>query len=365
MIGAGGVHCGVNPRSSALELDHILRLVEPKFIITSPDAFATVQQAACDRGYLDHQVYLLNLDNLSPNTESTCLPAPPPEELAFQFKTSIDISQDLFELLCHGESDWIRFSDSMAAKSTLAVMFSTSGTSGLPKAAMLSHNALVAQHLSLISEVPYEVSRLISLPFFHVLAASYLHIFPLRLGQPVFVMSRFQADDFIGLIKRYSITDTYMVPPMVNILNKSSLPLADHLRSIRYIAVGGAPIGAATMKDLEDKLDPSATLTQIWGMTEFGPATLHQYPDREGCDGSIGRPLPGYEMRLLDNLGNEILEDHQSGDAEVLCSGTMTGYKNRVPVQSGAWFPTGDVMARVSGKFFVVGRSKELIKVNG
>ena len=76
-------------------------------------------------------------------------------------------------------------------------------------------------------------------------------------------------------------------------------------------------------------------------------------------------PLPGYEVRLLDDAGNVILEDNRSGEAQVWSAGMMTGYKIQSPQPTGEWYPTGDVMIRVNGKYFVVGRLKELIKVNG
>ena len=279
--------------------------------------------------------------------------------------TEIAKPRKLVDLLSHGEADWIRFSNEAVAKSTPAAMFSTSGTSGLPKAAVLSHFALVSQHLSITPESHYKVSRLICLPFCYILAAAYLHIFAVRLGQPVFVMRRYQAQRFVDLIARFGITDTYMAPPMVNDLNKSFLPLADRLQSLRFILVGGAPIGVDMMQALEAQLHPSATLSQIWGTTETGPVTLHQFPAQDGCDGSIGRPLPGYEMRLLDNFGNMILEDNQPGEAQVRYAGMMIGYKNQPPHPMGEWYSTGDTMTRVNGKYFVVGRIKELIKVNG
>ena len=93
--------------------------------------------------------------------------------------------------------------------------------------------------------------------------------------------------------------------------------------------------------------------------------TVHQFPAQDGCDGSIGMPLPGYGMRLLDDFGNVILEDSRSGEAQVRTAGVMMGYKNQVPHPTGEWYSSGDVMTRVKGKYFVVGRLKELIKVNG
>ncbi len=342
-----------------------MRLTQPEFIITSLDILPTLQKAAACRGYLQERFYLLNIETFPFPHRGTCLPAPLSDDHAARLNRNVNLPRSLTDLLSYGESDWIRFSNVTLAKSTPAAMLSTSGTSGLPKAAVLSHFALVSQHLSTTSDALYPVRRLISLPFFHIIAALFLHIYPLRFGQPVFIMRRFQSEAFIHLIRKFDATDTYMVPPMVNSILQSSLPLVDELKSLRFIAVGGAPIGTDMMRNLEAKLHPSATFTQIWGLTEVGAVTFSKYPERDGCDGSIGRLLPGYRMRLLDGSGKVITEDNDSGEVQVRYEGMMTGYKNHPPFPVGEWYSTGDVMTRVNGKYFVVGRIKELIKVNG
>ena len=203
------------------------------------------------------------------------------------------------------------------------------------------------------------------LPFFHVFAALFVHIFPVRLGQQVYIMERFEAVKYATAIQTYSITDTFAAPPMIHALVKSSLPLKELLKTIRYFGIGGAPIKSAEMREFEKRLDPSATCCQVWGLTEIGAATLLQYPERNGCDGSIGKPQPGYEMRLIDPSGNVITNDDQQGETQVRYEGNMLGYKGQPRQVTGQWYSTGDVMTRIGDRYFVVGRSKELIKVNG
>lgn len=360
------MHHGVNPRSTALELDHVLALAKPKFIVTSPDAFPTLHQAAVRQGYLTQHIYLVDLDADPTSLCSIRLPTPPRDYRMLGVEGDLGVPSNLCDLLSYGEADWNRFNDEAIAKSTPAAMYSTSGTSGLPKAAILSHFALVAQHLSIAPRKQhYKTSRLMCLPSFHILGAMYLHIFPVRQGQPVVIMRRFQMEQFVDHIARFGVTDTYMAPLMVNALLNSAEPLSKLLRTLRFILVGGAPISADKLLQLKSHLHPSATLSQIWGMTELGAVTLHQFPAQDGCDGSIGMPLPGYKMRLLDGSDNVILEDNRPGEAQVWSAATMMGYKNQDPQPAGEWYPTGDVMTRVNGKYFVVGRLKELIKVNG
>ena len=258
---------------------------------------------------------MLEVENFPFPLDGPHLPTPTSDDHAESLDRDLGSSRSLLKLLDHGESDWIRFSDETVAKSTPAAMFSTSGTSGLLKAAVLSHYALVSQHLSIMSNPLYQVRRLITLPFFHILAATFLYIYAVRLGEPIYVMRRFEAELFKCFVKDFEITDTYLMPLMVNALLQSPQPLTEQLQSLRFVAVGGAPISADMLRELEAQLHLSATFTQIWGLTEVGAATFHKYPERSGCDGSIGRPLPGYELRLIDNDGNTIVEDNLPAEA--------------------------------------------------
>lgn len=229
---------------------------------------------------------------------------------------------------------------------------------------MLSHYALVCQHLSISANPPYEVNRLMTLPYFHLFGALFMHVMPIRDGQPLYVLPRFHLHQYVDCIERFGITDTLMAPPMVHALNKSSLPISKLLKSICFIGVGGAPIDASAMQKLQDTLHNTATLTQVWGMSEVGASAFHKYPE-QGHLGSIARPLPGYDFRLLDCFGATISSDHEPGELQVRYPGMMTGYKGHEPVEEGSWYSTGDIASRVESRYCIVGRSKELIKVNG
>lgn len=159
----------MNPRSTAVELDHVLTLAEPKFIVTSPDAFTTVHEAAVAQGYSSRQIFLVDLDADPSSLSSALLPTPPSDDHILGLDVDLGMPVNLCDLLKYGEADWIRFNDEETAKSTPAAMYSTSGTGGLPKAAVLSHFALVAQHLSIAPRDPQsKTSRLICLPSFHI-----------------------------------------------------------------------------------------------------------------------------------------------------------------------------------------------------
>lgn len=140
IIGAGGRFVGSNPAYTTYELSHLFHLTETKHVIVEPDLLKNVRSAAQECGISESDVLVFNTD------EKSC-----PEEF-----------QSWWKLLDHGETDWHTFDDEKESKSTVAALMSTSGTTGLPKAAALSHFALVAQSVMYYDskEKPYEVCHL-------------------------------------------------------------------------------------------------------------------------------------------------------------------------------------------------------------
>ncbi|GAD97518.1 hypothetical protein AN0054.2 [Paecilomyces variotii No. 5] len=373
IVGAGGVHMGVNPSSQAHELDHFLNLAEPKFIITTPEGLPNVFKATVAKGILPRQICVLDeysIEFLEPffsSTPSGVADDKPDVPMSGTNNSSSSSRQclNIADLLEHGESDWISFDDETTAKATPAAMFTTSGTGGLPKGAILSHYALVSQHSIINYEVPYDPVRLMSIPMFHLFGALWAHMFPIRYGQPVYILPRFNLEQYIDSVARFQITETYMVPAMVHALNRYSGPNQDRLSSLRYIGIAGASIDAAAMLRCKSKLHRDANVSQIWGMTEAGVMFQMRYGEQDST-ASIGRQLQGTEVKLIDSKGHEVRADGEPGEMYVRGPGLLSCYKQGIPSKDqDGWFRTGDVACVRDGKFYIVGRSKELIKVRG
>ncbi|OQD74784.1 hypothetical protein PENDEC_c009G06929 [Penicillium decumbens] len=364
IIGAGGVYMGSNPKSQLQELDHIVGLAEPKMILTTRDALPTVLEVATARGIHPGQVCLVDEQAIDHCTQLFLW-----YELGFpagaEFLTVEDTQLNLAHLLCYGQSDWLMFTDPVMAQNTPAAMFSTSGTGGLPKAAVLSHHAIVSHHRSIHYDVPYPTSRLMSLPMFHLFGALWTHMFPVRYGQPLFVLQRFEITQFLATVHQFQVTETYLVPAIIHSINRSTLPVEEYLASIRYVGVAGAPIDSLSMAQFRERLSPMAYACQLWGMTEVGVIFQTRYGQR-GDAGSIGTRLKGYEVRLIDHEGKVVQNDERAGELYVRGPGLLMSYKGRNDATDAqGWFRTGDVAYVKNGFYFIVGRTKELIKVRG
>ncbi|CAG8413666.1 unnamed protein product [Penicillium salamii] len=363
IIGAGGVYMGSNPRSQPQELDHILSLAEPKLILTTHEALPTVLDVSAPRGIHPSQVCVVD-DRAIDYCAQLFLWYELGHSAAGSFIGMHDAQHSNFaDLLCYGQSDWVRFNETIA-QTTPAAMFTTSGTSGLPKAAVLSHHAIISQHRSIYYDVPYPVSRLMSLPMFHLFGALWTHLFPVRYGHPLFVLPRFEVNEFIATVHKYKISETYLVPAIIHALNQSTQPVSEYLTSLRYVGVAGACIDSTSIQAFRDRLNPLAYACQIWGMTEVGVVFQTRY-GQPGDPGSIGTQLAGYEVRLMDQDGI-VQGDQRAGELYVRGPGLLSAYKGRADaLEPDGWYRTGDVAMVKQGQYYIVGRTKELIKVRG
>ncbi|KAK6836252.1 hypothetical protein PG987_006747 [Apiospora arundinis] len=344
IIGFGGIACGVNPSYKFEELNHLTQLFDPKTQYKKSSGKTKSPQS---------RIFLL--DDLATPLDIIC------GRLNNEYKPRNEETSKFSSLLRHGESDWLTLDSEAAVKTTPALFYPTSGTSGLPKLAMLSHHNLIMQHRSIFQPPPYDAVRVLSLPCFHMFGAAWLMANPLRYGEPAYIMPRFQLETFVKNLARFGATEAYLTPPIVHMLNKSSLPVRELFRTVRWVSVGGAPIDAAALRQFQKAfLQPGATLSQCWGMTEIGTACFFAYGDDDVDLGSIKLVDPQTDCEVA-------AEDQVPAEAFVRSENIMMGYKGTPsPQEEGStWFPTGDLVEVRNGKVYIVGRTKELIKTKG
>jgi long-chain acyl-CoA synthetase len=345
-LGAGAVVVPLNPSSPAAELTEQLGLVRPKALVVGPagrEAVAEINTAA-----LGVELMLV------------------PSGIKLDGALSLD---DLFG----GEATPVvdRADDDLAA------LLFTSGTSGAPKAAMLTHGSLRA-NLEQAQRHPGRAVRsddvvLGVLPLFHIFGLNVVLGLTLFAGASVVLIERFDPVTALETVVNHKVTIVLGAPPMFTAW--ATMPAteledgdANPMASVRLVLTGAAPLTSEVAVAFEQRF--GLPLRQGYGLTEASPIVTSSVVDGEPKPDSIGVPLPGLEVRLIDEEG----EDAPAGDAgEIWVRGpnVFAGYWENPDATASAvddqgWLHTGDIaVVDDDGFLFIVDRAKDLIIVSG
>ncbi len=245
----------------------------------------------------------------------------------------------------------------------------SSGTTGLPKGVMLTHNNLVANIVqsSPVMEYRDDDVALAVLPFFHIYGMQVLMNGLLAEGVTVVTMPRFDMEKGLELIQTHKVTQFFAVPPIVLGLAKHPAVETFDLSSLRKIFCGAAPLGGELAEEASARI--GCAVVQGYGMTELSPVS-HATAGDDFKPGSSGVTVPNTECRVVDPLGVDVARGEE-GELWVRGPQVMAGYLNndeatRATIDPDGWLHTGDV-AKIDddGHMFVVDRVKELIKFKG
>ena len=246
-----------------------------------------------------------------------------------------------------------------------AVILYTSGTTGTPKGAELTHGNLTAAAeiaVGLVDKGAGDVT-LGALPLFHVFGLTSGLESSVSVGACLTLLPRFDAGKALEIVQRDGVTTFLGVPTMyAAILHHEGGETFD-TSSLDLCVSGGAAMPVEILRAFEEKF--GCTILEGYGLSETCGIASFNRPDRERKAGSIGIPVPGVDMKVVDDDGNEVA---QGEVGEILIRGpvVMKGYWNRPDATADTlvdgWMRTGD-MARVDedGYFFVVDRKKEMI----
>lgn len=250
----------------------------------------------------------------------------------------------------------------------LAVLLYTSGTSGRPKGAMLSHRALLANLEQVPPREPPVMSSadvvLVVIPMFHVYGLNAGLGMVARYGATAVLLDRFDAEQALRAVQDYGVTVIVGAPPMYSAWSR--MPgFGAVLRAVRLAISGAAPLPVGALGQLREQL--AGRVHEGYGLTETAPVLTTTLASPVPLPGSIGRPVPGVELRLLDENGDRV-EDGDPGEITVRGANLFSGYwPDGVdgPDEQG-WFRTGDVAyADAGGDLFLVDRRSDLILVSG
>jgi long-chain acyl-CoA synthetase len=255
----------------------------------------------------------------------------------------------------------------------LAVLLFTSGTAGAPRAAMLTHGNL-ASNIGQVQGHPGLCVRsddvgLAALPFFHVFGLNVALGVGLQAGLRTVLLDHFDAARAVELIRSHAVTIIAGVPTMFGAfleLSEAEAP-ADAFASIRLAVSGAAELDPDRAEAFRVRF--GVTIYEGYGLTEASPIVSTTAVEDAPHWGSIGPPLPGIDVRLVGDDGEDVVAG-DPGEIWVRGQNVFAGYWDDAEatqlVLSGGWLHTGDVaVADDDGYLSLVDRKKDLVIVSG
>jgi long-chain acyl-CoA synthetase len=259
----------------------------------------------------------------------------------------------------------------------------TSGTTGRSKGCITTHGGTVTQVMGILlhgaasmmsvggGPVPTQQEGqstvLLTSPLFHVAATHCSVCTGLAVGtRMVFTEGRFSPEQVLGLIEREHIDTWAAIPTMLQRVVTSPALHEHDTSSLKSVSFGGAPTAPGTMDRAREVFGLEQRMTNVYGMTEtHGVAMACSGSDLAARPGSIGRPLPFVDAKVVDPAGDEVA-DGMAGELLLRGPTVTPGYWNRPDATAAAvrdgWLWTGDIAYRdADGYLYLVDRSKDMV----
>jgi len=247
-----------------------------------------------------------------------------------------------------------------------AVILYTSGTTGKPKGAELTHFNL-SRNSDIASRTTCEIQRgdvvLGALPLFHSFGQTVSMNASLRVGATLTLLPKFDPSDALAIMQRDRVTHFYGVPTMYGALLHHPERESYDTSTLRTCITGGASMPVEVLRGFEEAF--GCEVLEGYGLSETSPVASSNHPGRPRKPGSIGTPLEEVEMKVVDESDREVPQG-EVGEIVIRGHNVMKGYWQRPEATEeamrGGWFHSGD-MARVDedGYFFIVDRKKDMI----
>ncbi|XP_072382627.1 luciferin 4-monooxygenase [Diabrotica undecimpunctata] len=347
---SGATFAPLNPDYTPLELKHVLSLSKPKFIFCSSKTIDKMVSILPEHPYIQKLILFGN------------------EDCKYQNVTRY---ADIVRGVESEELDDDFHSVSLDPVETVATILCSSGTTGLPKGVMCTHDNMTA-YVDISRSIMGDMvenddpsdAMMGFIPFFHSFGFMLMFLNILR-GKRMVVLGRFKPKIFLESIVKYKVARMIVPPPVLLFLLKSPMVQNYDLSSIKEMRSGAAPMGKDMEKELKERFNVRH-VSQAYGMTETTLGVLVS-PHGKGKIGSCGKIVPGMMAKVIDDNGNPL---PAYGEGEVCFKGPliMKGYvgdpkSTHSTIDKDGWLHTGDVAYYDSdGYFFIVDRIKELIK---
>ncbi|MCD5422453.1 AMP-binding protein [Rhodococcus pyridinivorans] len=252
-----------------------------------------------------------------------------------------------------------------------ALILYTSGTTGRPKGAVWTHQNLTAtimMMMQVFEMVSDDQVAAVTSPMFHM--AALIHMIPsVFLGHKVVIVpsGNFDADKFLDLLEEERVTSVFLVPTQWASVCDAQQRRPRELR-LRNLGWGAAPATSAILRLMADTF-PNSSILSSFGQTESSITLLVKGPESRRVLGSVGRPLPMVDVRVVDSDMNEVPRG-EPGEIVYRGPAVMSGFWNNETATAeafrGGWFHSGDLVRQdEEGYFYVVDRIKDMIISGG
>ncbi|GER26131.1 4-coumarate--CoA ligase family protein [Striga asiatica] len=286
----------------------------------------------------------------------------------------LKIAASIEELMSR-EPSQTRVKERVHVNDAAAILYS-SGTTGASKGVVSTHRNLIATVQTIVNRFKLEEGRqtfICTVPMFHIYGLVAFATGLIAAGSTVVILSKFEMDEMLLAIQRFSASYLPLVPPilvaMVN--NADSIRKKYDLSSLQSVLSGGAPLSKEVIEGFSARY-PNVTILQGYGLTEstgIGASTDSLEESRRY--GTAGTLSPSMEARIVDPDSGELLPVNRTGELWLRGPSIMKGYLSNEEatastLDSNGWLKTGDLCYIDDGGFiFVVDRLKELIKYKG
>ncbi|KAL8528436.1 hypothetical protein ACS0TY_006025 [Phlomoides rotata] len=347
IMAAGGVFSGANPNGHVSEIKKQVEAADAKLIVTDGSTYHKVKDIGVP--------------------------------VIIQGEDRIDGTINWSELLEAGDKANTDFIDEKVLQTDLCALPFSSGTTGVSKGVMLTHENLVANLCSTLFSVGPELMGKVTvlglIPFFHIYGITGICCATMRNKGKVVVMQRYELRLFLSALITHQVTFAPVVPPIILGLVKN--PIVDEFDlsklSLRSIMTAAAPLAPEILNEFEKKF-PGVEVQEAYGMTEHSCITLtHGNDPIHGVAkrNSVGFILPNLEVKFVDPETGNSLPKNSPGEICVRSKCVMKGYyqneyETNLSIDKDGWLHTGDIgYIDDDGDIFLVDRIKELIKYKG